>query len=746
MSNTYISPQAMLGVLQQLPRMSDKIVDDTRHEKVLSYMRLYLASPGAAHQLLAWDALGLLGACLQADSDYRVSSVAIRFAGDIIQCRDVWEALNCSHTHIVEWVVANVDSAHALVRIGCLQFVQQAAAMDTSRQLLERLDCPRLIMRRLLDPSCFVVAEACKLLGILISNGDGVDQELAELVERLVARPFEAQDTARKTAVLLAVEMLYAADSWTVALARTQFPVDRMALYLYDSDRLVRDKALDVLEAALGAGCVDVADVLAALDQQTREPQKQSALVALRCLAAIVKQTDDDARRLAIVQSAADFLQLATGGDGPSHQESDQAADLAGVGACVRALLYAQAPSSRATTIAVACESARIVREFCRRTLNADTVAAMCALLETRLVQSTAQLLQLILDAIIHALRQAHGNFAQLLVLPQLAGSFAIGAPGLKALYGVALEVIGSERDNTDPKYMRFLRDLRTAVRARLADVEWESRDTTLEFVASAAALDGRESLITAEVVDDVAAALGDAQEYVRASAAQALVALVGSCHAARVASHGSIDRHGLAALVGDSEAFVRRAATDLACAIGEWAISSRTPSAEWALCLGRPQLRQLADDPDFEVRVRCTQLLALLVGQVHIGPLVCANISEHLASLHADTLLLDMCRDTSRYVRGACLHSLRELKRQLDDMRGCPASGDGSPGRLPKRQATGRGQAFYERLCGVDWPALEASLSVENLYQEALDTQVESELMAELRDPNYGNNMLDCY
>ncbi|KAJ1947030.1 hypothetical protein FBU59_001925, partial [Linderina macrospora] len=85
MSNTAISPKVMQGVLMQLPRMSDQIVDDTRHEKVLSYMRLFLEAPDALVYLAEWDIYSTIGKCLTPDSDYRVSSVAIRFLGDIIR-------------------------------------------------------------------------------------------------------------------------------------------------------------------------------------------------------------------------------------------------------------------------------------------------------------------------------------------------------------------------------------------------------------------------------------------------------------------------------------------------------------------------------------------------------------------------------------------------------------------------------------------------------------------------------------
>ncbi|KAJ2350697.1 hypothetical protein GGF43_004244, partial [Coemansia sp. RSA 2618] len=84
MSNTAISASVMRGVLEQLPQMSGKIVDDTRHEKVLSYMRLFLASDAAVEQLLSWDVLGVLNRCLQPQSDFRVSAAAVRFLGDAL--------------------------------------------------------------------------------------------------------------------------------------------------------------------------------------------------------------------------------------------------------------------------------------------------------------------------------------------------------------------------------------------------------------------------------------------------------------------------------------------------------------------------------------------------------------------------------------------------------------------------------------------------------------------------------------
>ncbi|KAJ2344555.1 hypothetical protein GGH92_004431, partial [Coemansia sp. RSA 2673] len=166
MANTAISPAVMRGVLEQLPAMSGKIVDDTRHEKVLSYMRLFLESPTCIEQLLGWKLLDIVESCLQLNSDYRVSSVAIRFLGDCLavpqQGRDAWLAINRGDQCILRWIIENVDSQHALVRFACLYFTRQAAVMADERfdGLVETVDYQRFILRRLLDSSYFVVTEA----------------------------------------------------------------------------------------------------------------------------------------------------------------------------------------------------------------------------------------------------------------------------------------------------------------------------------------------------------------------------------------------------------------------------------------------------------------------------------------------------------------------------------------------------------------------------------------------------------
>ncbi|KAJ2691065.1 hypothetical protein IWW39_000273 [Coemansia spiralis] len=772
MSNTAISPGVMRGVLEQLPSMSGKIVDDTRHEKVLSYMRLFLESPTCIEQLLRWRLLEIVGSCLRPDSDYRVSSVAVRFLGDCLavpgQGRDAWLAINHGEQSILGWVIGSVDSQHALVRFACLYFIRQAAAMADERfdALVASVDYQRFLMRRLLDSSYFVVTEACALLGSMFYRGGSMDPALRGLVERLVGRSFDAQSTPRKMAVLATAVTLFGAREESVRVyALEQYSQDRLQLYLFDDDRLIRDKALDVLELTLrfSSDHECLARVIESLGSRLAErtaKRKVYALVALRGLAAIVKEVPANSELccpealsqcLGIVHSALAILLHA---HGIRHQAPELAGATESLTAIVTEVLDLMGGSS-AIANSVACEAARIVREYCRTTFDQHVFAVLEQLLENKAVQRNAQQLQLVLDAIIHSLRLAkQASFSHLLVLPGIVANFAIQAPGLKLLFDLVLESIGDQDDVDSAQFGEFVRLLAQSVKARLADVEWEVRDTALEFVSAAATnlewARARGPIADGGLLGEVVGALGDTEEYVRASGAQALVAVLGSADAEfreLVASHSGLGSEQLGQLVNDSEAFVKRAALDLVYALGDHAVCGRVVGREWLHCLTYSKLYQMGDDPDFEVRVRCARVLALLARWMHLVE-IGSEDRAFVVELQPDALVLDMCTDSSRYVRRVCLDALVDMKRAYEEAGGVKAAMEGEE-RSGKRQTVeheGNGESFYHKLCDIDFARLESTLTAEHLYQEALDTQVEKEMMTETQDPNIGNNILDCY
>ncbi|KAJ2009719.1 hypothetical protein GGI04_000209 [Coemansia thaxteri] len=780
MANTAITPSVMRGVLEQLPAMSGKIVDDTRHEKVLSYMGLFLESPNSIEQLMDWGLLDVAWRCIQADSDYRVSAVAVRFLGDCLvapaQGRRVWQAMNHGDgKRVLRWIVSNVDSQHALVRFSCLYFVRQAASMGDERfiALADDIDYQRYLLRRLLDSSYFVVTEACALLGCMFYRAGTMDPPLCGLVERLACRPFDKQPTPHKTAVLAAASTLFSIHAEPVRVyALEQFSLDRLQPYLFDNDRLIRDRALDVLELTLRASadgtCVErtVQTLYSGLPDSGANI-KICALVALRGLAAVVKVVPTNGMLLGSAEALPQCLGIVHCAltillhvHGIRHQTPETVGSVDGLGqleAGILSLVGGPQPGSSAISNSVAIEAARVVREYCRSIYDQQVFAVLEKLLETKAVQRNAQQLQLVLDAIIQSLRLAkQANFSHLMVLPSIVANFAIQAPGLKMLFDLVLESIGDRGDVGSEQFKQFSLLLAQSVKSRLADMEWEARDTALEFIAAAvSSLDWntvQHLVLTGDILDDVVAALSDTEEYVRASGAQALVAILGSSNdecRRLIADHAGLGRQQLERLVNDGEAFVKRAALELVYALGCHAANGRLGSSEWVRCLTYRRLYQMGDDPDFEVRVRCARVLALLTSWLHSPAQMIDGVDRELVGeLQADTLLIDMCTDSSRYVRRVCLDSLLAMKH-LYEAAGTGAKdavAEAADAKSAKRQAEERkGESFYRKLGSIDFQRLESTLTAEHLYQEALDTQVEKEMMTEKQDVNSGNNILDC-
>ncbi|KAJ2107430.1 hypothetical protein GGF48_006009, partial [Coemansia sp. RSA 921] len=322
--------------------------------------------------------------------------------------------------------------------------------------------------------------------------------------------------------------------------------------------------------------------------------------VVLRCLAAVVKQLPwnrciegGEARRLglmianmgvslllsihpAVDGSDVDTIQMQINSSGVDTTEAPiTSSDVDSIQTpitssdvdSIQTQVAKAAQQSPSASSMIACEAARIVREHSQTTFSAHTASSMCLLLSNPRVQQHTQLVQLVLSTLLQTLRLAH-NRTHVQMVPRLICTFAIRAPGLRGVFDLALELLGSCN-------AEFVQGLEHAIRTRIVDVEWEARDTVLEFVTRAVrehAWPCVELLVTQQVVDDAVRALSDAEEYVRASAAYLLAAVVerGDEERARyVSEHKYLTQSDLARLVADSEAFVKRAALDLVHALG---------------------------------------------------------------------------------------------------------------------------------------------------------------------------------
>ncbi|KAJ2876988.1 hypothetical protein FB639_003844 [Coemansia asiatica] len=601
-----------------------------------------------------------------------------------------------------------------------------------------------LVMRRLLDASYFVVAEACKLLSTMCYRHEQVQHEWFDIVERMGLRAYSAQSNARKEAVLASMATFFAHKQVAVhERAAKVLPLDRLKQYLFDSDRLIRDHALDVLEATIRAAsknCV-VPQVIDLIRQDTDSAdQSIHVAVKLRCMAVLVRAVPENPVLSqsnshlcnSIASMAMSILQHICNEDMAVDNET-LAVDLLEIKEEI--LLH----SNKRT---VTGEAARIVREFCRHTLDGEMMAQLEQLLSQNKVFGSPQLFHTVLEAIVYILRlSSQANVDNLQILPSLVANFAIRAPGLKMLLNLALEVLC--HTSLPPA---FVLALTQSLISRMADVEWEPRDTVLEFISESVHRLGwgRSQTIVEPLIEETIGALRDPEEYVRAAAINVLVVVVSSADArfrSSIVSHPGLSQVRLEELLSDPEAFVKRAAFDLLSAIAKTAVEQQEENREWLHSLSYQRLYQICDDPDFEVRLRCTRLLAQLTRWNHFCDIVDTD-KQIVVELQVDSLLLDMCSDSSRYVRQVCLENLRDMRSQCANVLLLKEEGL----ETASKRRVNHTSSFCEKLGMIDFGQLERSLSTEHLYQEAVDRQVDKELMTEADDVNSGNNILECY
>ncbi|KAF9573832.1 BRCA1-associated ATM activator 1 [Mortierella alpina] len=263
-------------VIEALPTMPKNIVDDARHEKVLSYVSAFIAQRDHSlmhTMLIEWDILSTFQACacLAPAQDYRVSCVALRILGYCLQydtnsSPSVWKQLETVHPSILSYIIENTHGEEALVRYSCWFALQYAVKNDSGAQwLLTTGKCSDMVAAALKDTSTYVLTAACQFLVAVIENRSMDEQQftahdtlITTLLEsislyKLIHTMMTDQDSERNR--VAGLEFLWMvtdsrSDRGTVFLQQSQLFFNYMDL-LMDDSRLVRSRALDVLSILL---------------------------------------------------------------------------------------------------------------------------------------------------------------------------------------------------------------------------------------------------------------------------------------------------------------------------------------------------------------------------------------------------------------------------------------------------------------------------------------------------------------
>ncbi|KAF9909162.1 BRCA1-associated ATM activator 1 [Linnemannia zychae] len=262
-------------VVVNLPTMPKNIVDDTRHEKVLSYVSAFIAQgdPKLMHTMLReWAILDILQACLDSGQDHRVSCVAMRLLGFLLQYdtepekASIWTLLETQHPNILAFMIENTEGEEALTRYSCWFALEQAVRYDGAAQwLLASGKVASMVSGALKDSSSYVLTAACQFLVAIIDNRsidplqhtahDTLMDTLLESISlyKLIHTMMTDQDSERnRVAGLEFLWMVCSAksDRGTAFMQHSQLFFTYMDL-LMDDSRLVRSRALDVLSLVL---------------------------------------------------------------------------------------------------------------------------------------------------------------------------------------------------------------------------------------------------------------------------------------------------------------------------------------------------------------------------------------------------------------------------------------------------------------------------------------------------------------
>ncbi|KAF9975506.1 hypothetical protein BGZ73_000858 [Actinomortierella ambigua] len=887
-------------VLLALPRMPKAIVDDTRHEKVLSYTSAFISqsSPELYQIMLSqWHILRVLQECTASDQDHRVSGVAMRILGVLLEhdpTRNgngaVWHQLETSYTSILDYLIQSNKSDEALLRYsswsalqhivryskGALCLIQEMVSTQASErdrlngleflwmvtaarspqsltflkksQLLHGIttlltDDSRLVRARALDVLAILLDTASDPLALIVSRDDSAISSV-QSSSTDAGQPVQAfVDYLLDHFVLPLLLKAHYLKAWHVAVgvldAMTQ-PLCRSS-----NSQLRRSSVATILSTLLWI-LQAFQDTATTINSGTKiitiEGNQQCRLVQELNSKQYLHQIMRDAQKSKKRGNTRGGNGGSGGGDGGGSSEArvlpktvvlsvlKSVQNVARL--CPESVEHSSLALEGVLSILfndVLCNDQRVFKT-CLGTLPILLKAKVRdgQLLDQALFSKT---MAVILDLI----RRQEGSSTPLKLILEAVQEF-FADPGLGRV--LVQEAIGQQ--------------LAQRLQAKLYDMEWDVRDTVVEFIGDLFAEKestqeeglneestptSTTSLLTQQqqqqqqprhgvawalkynLLESVFLKLTDEDSYVRAASVHSFELAMRNRSGWSAMTDPTVRLEErlsaqLPHLIRDSEAFVRRAVLDaMICLVKEREAGSVLLVNGTDLFVDAKFMSRLAlDDADWEVRVRACRFLAavwdhclLLNAQDDLDSRMAARIakrakgtvtSEALTSnwwfydIRGDDILIEATRDEARMVRAQSIALVKMIKRQIEQatppeeltaflggmaenqqqLSPSSASNHHEPSSLSRK----RGQtdkedgfhcaslteeessqhphphphaAFYRALCALDFVRLDATASVEQLYEEVLNVErVEDVVMEESERPNDGNNVLDCY
>ncbi|KAF9314308.1 BRCA1-associated ATM activator 1 [Podila horticola] len=857
-------------VVEALPRMPRNIVDDTRHEKVLSYVSAFIAQedPALYHTMLVdWDILNIFEECLAKDQDYRVSCVALRLLGFLLKHdtvtdstlggggdpQNVWQLLEQRYqSTILEFMINNTKGEEALTRL-----------MKTGK-------IAATISAALKDTSSYVLEAACRFLVAVIENRgiekttshDALMDTLLESISLYSLIHSMVSDQTSERNRLAGLEFLWMvtdarSERCTAFLKQSRLFFSYMSL-LTDDSRLVRSRSLDIFSILLESTPYPLGILGSDKGSSTMDVDRSEDEALVECYNSLLEH---DIRCLMAQSDSLKALHVATGildamikplathkemhGQGPQFKDiilsivlwiiqaleehskgqqtewqhiqagtvkvkgNGQLADLLnadGFQFLVKTnskIKPARGVGNRGGTLpkTIVLSGLKALQNLAL--LFSDTVeqsvsinivllilfdTKLCA--DQRVFKACLATLPIVLKT---KVRNGHLLDGQLFssamkVVMKLLNEPASSSTLLRLILTAVQEFFADDTLGRVLVQESVGRDLAESLEIKLYDKEWDVRDNVVEFIGGLFAAGGPdhgvEWALKHDLLESVFRKLSDEEAYVRAASIHAFETVMRDTRGWKGMGAKQLEERfsqQLPELIRDSEAFVRRAVLEaMICLVSERESGTVLMVGTDLFVDATFMYKLTLDDSDWEVRIRACEFLAAVWEHCvalderadyrarATKRLKDSATEEHMApnwwfyDIKGDKVLIEATLDASRLVRLSSVETLKKMKASIEERlrNGSIVMAEESISNVDpvdrdsahKRKESGAVDshphvAFYRVLCKLDFERLDATTSVEQLYQEVLDVErVEHVVMAESEQANDGNNVLDCY
>ncbi|KAF9327172.1 BRCA1-associated ATM activator 1 [Podila minutissima] len=858
-------------VVEALPRMPRNIVDDTRHEKVLSYVSAFIAQedPALYHTMLVdWGILDIFEECLAKAQDYRVSCVALRLLGFLLKhdtvtdstlgggdSLNVWQLLEQRYqSTILEFMINNATGEEALTRImktGKIAATVSAALKDTSSYVLEA---------------------ACRFLVAIIENRgiekttthDALMDTLLESISLYSLIHSMISDQTSERNRLAGLEFIWMvtdarSERCTAFLKQSQLFFSYMSL-LTDDSRLVRSRSLDIFSILLESTPYPLGILGSDKNSSSMDVDRSEEEALVECYNYLLEH---DIRSLMAQETSLKALHVATGildatvkplathkemhGRGPQfkdiilsivlwiiqalqeHSKGEQTewqhiqavtVIVKGHGQLASLLnsdgfqLLVKTNSKAKPARGVGNRGGTLPKTIVLSALKAlqslallfpDTVeqsvsinivlsilfdTKLCA--DQRVFKACLATLPIVLKT---KVRNGHLLDGQLFssamtVVMKLLNEPASSSTLLRLILTAIQEFFADDTLGRVLVQENVGRDLAESLEIKLYDKEWDVRDNVVEFIGGLFAAGGPdhgvEWALKHDLLESVFRKLSDEEAYVRAASIHAFETVMRDARGWKGMGTKRLEERfsqQLPELIRDSEAFVRRAVLEaMICLVSERESGTVLMVGTHLFVDATFMYKLTLDDSDWEVRIRACEFLAAV--WEHCVALDeradyraraakrlkdSATEEEHMAppnwwfyDIKGDKILIEATLDASRLVRLSSVETLKKMKASIEERLRSgsivmteesisnvnPVDRDSTHKRKESNAVDNHPHvAFYRALCKLDFERLDATTSVEQLYQEVLDVErVEHVVMAESEQANDGNNVLDCY